>query len=54
MVRPIKEAHICVSFEEVTVHASHKVLIEFEDNILLIVGNPQAILNQQLRPHPIH
>ncbi len=40
--------------EEVTVHASDKVLIDVDDNILLIVGNSQRILEQQLQPHPIH
>jgi hypothetical protein len=28
--------------------------MEIDDNILLIAGNPQGILNQQLKPHPIH
>ncbi len=31
-----------------------KVLIEVDINIFLIVSNPQGILDQQLRPHPIH
>jgi hypothetical protein len=39
--------------EEVTVHSGHKVLMEV-DNILLIVGNPQGILDKQLRPCPNH
>jgi hypothetical protein len=29
-----------MSLEEVAVHAGCKVLIEVDDNILLIVGNP--------------
>jgi hypothetical protein len=28
-------------------------LMEFEDNILLIIGNPQGILDKQHRPEPI-
>jgi hypothetical protein len=31
---------------------NHKVLMEFDDNILLIVEDPQGILDQQLRPRP--
>jgi hypothetical protein len=31
----------------------HKVLMEVQDNILLIVGFPQGILLQQLGHHPI-
>jgi len=42
-----------MSLEEVTVRAGRKVLQEVDDNILLIVDNPQVILDQQLRPHPI-
>jgi hypothetical protein len=40
--------------EEVSVHAGHKVLVEVSDNILLIVFYPQGILDQKLRPRPIH
>jgi hypothetical protein len=36
------------------VHAGHNVLIEVNNNILLIVGDLQGILEQQLRPRPIH
>jgi hypothetical protein len=36
------------------VHAGNKVLIEVVDNILLIVGDPQGILEQHLRHYPIH
>ncbi len=43
---------ICLSLEDVTVHAGHKVLIK-ADYILAIVDNPQGILNQQLRSCPI-
>jgi hypothetical protein len=38
--------------EEVAVRAGHKVLMEVELNILLIAGDSQGILDQQLRPHP--
>jgi hypothetical protein len=31
-----------------------KVLMEVDDSILLIFGDPQGILVQQLRPRPIH
>jgi hypothetical protein len=37
--------------EEVAVPAGHTVLMESDDNILLIVGDPHGILDQQLRPH---
>jgi hypothetical protein len=39
--------------EEVTQHAGHDVLMEGFDNILFIVGDPQGIISQQLRTHPI-
>jgi hypothetical protein len=39
--------------EEVDVHAGHKALMEVDDSILLIVGNPQGILDQLQRPIPI-
>jgi hypothetical protein len=39
--------------EEVAVRADHKVLIEVDDNIVLIVGDPQGILGQQLWPRSI-
>jgi hypothetical protein len=39
--------------EEVTVNASHEVLMEVDDNMSLIVGDPQGILDQQLRPIPL-
>ncbi len=35
-------------------HAGHEVLMEVDDNIVLIVGDQQGILDQQLRPHIIH
>ncbi len=39
MVMPIDEAPICLSVEEVAVHAGNKVLMEIETSAL-IVGNP--------------
>jgi hypothetical protein len=39
--------------KEVAVHEGHKVLMEVDDNISLIVGNLQGILDQQLKPRPI-
>jgi hypothetical protein len=39
---------------EVGMDAGNKVLIDVDDNTLLAVGNPQLILDQQLKPHPIH
>jgi hypothetical protein len=36
------------------VHAGHEVLMEIDNSILLIVGDAQGILDQQLRPHPIY
>jgi hypothetical protein len=53
MVRSKDKAPICLPLEEVTVRASHKVLLEVDDNISLIVGNRQGISDQQLRPRPI-
>ncbi len=35
-------------------HAGHKALVEVDDNILLIVDDPQGILDQKLRPRPIN
>jgi hypothetical protein len=50
MFRPIELAPICLSFEGVAVHARIKVLMEFEENILLIAENSQGILIEHLRP----
>ncbi len=41
-----------MSLEEVAVLAGHKVLIEADNDILLIVGDPQRILDHHLWPHP--
>jgi hypothetical protein len=38
---------------DVAVHADHNVLVKSDDNILPISGDPQGILDQQLRPSPI-
>ncbi len=43
-----------MSLEEVAVCAGHKVLAEDDDNIVPIVGDPQGILDQQLKPHTIN
>jgi len=50
MVRPI-EYHL--PYEEVKVYARCEVLVAVDDNILLITGDPQGILDQQLRPRLI-
>jgi hypothetical protein len=39
--------------KEAVVHAGHKVLMEVDDNILLIVGDPKGVLGKQLRSQPI-
>jgi hypothetical protein len=54
MVRPIKYAPIRPSLEEVAVHAGHEVLMEVNDNISLITGDPQGILDQHLWPNLIN
>ncbi len=53
-VTPIEEAPICLSLEDVTEGAVHKVLMVVGDNILLIVVNPQRILDWQFRRRQIH
>jgi hypothetical protein len=40
--------------EEVAVRAGHEVLMDVKNNCALIVGDPQGILNYQLKYHPIH
>jgi hypothetical protein len=54
MFRLIEYTHLCLSWKEGAVHAGHKVLVDVDGNILLTVGDPEVILDQQLRPHPIH
>ncbi len=34
--------------------AGHYVLVDVGDNSPLIVGKPQGMLGQQLKPHPAH
>jgi hypothetical protein len=41
-------APICLCLKEITVGAGHKVLVEVDDNSVLIVGDLQGILGQQL------
>ncbi len=43
-----------LSFKEVTVCAGHEVLVEVVYNSAMIVGKPQVILGQQLRPHSMY
>jgi hypothetical protein len=43
-----------MSLEEAAVHAGLEVLMEVDDNSSQIVGDPHGILDQQLRPHPVH
>ncbi len=45
MLRPIEYASICLSLEEVILHAGHEALMEANDKILLITGNPWGILD---------
>jgi hypothetical protein len=41
--------------EDVVVDTDHyEVLMEVDDSILMIVDDPQRILDQQLGPRPIH
>ncbi len=42
-----------MSLEEVSMHASHEVLMEAYYNAL-IIGDPQGILDQQHKPRLIH
>ncbi len=39
---------------EAAVCGDHKVLMEVDNNILLVVVHPHGIICQQLRPRPIH
>ncbi len=54
MGRPIEYSPIRPSLEQVAVRAGRKVLVEFDDNFLLIVGALQGMLDEHLRPHMIH
>ena len=46
MARPIEKASTCLSLAEVALKPAHKVLMEVDDNISLIVGDPLWILDQ--------
>jgi hypothetical protein len=50
--RPIDLARSCMSLEEVTVHACHKVLMDVDDNSVPIDCYLLGILGRQPRPHP--
>ncbi len=54
LFRTIEKAPMCVPLEEVAVWAGRKVLMEVDNSIPLIVGDSQGILDQLLRPHPLH
>ncbi len=54
MAKSVDWVPIRLSLEEVTMRASHKVLVEVDDNQQLIIGDQQGILVQQLKTHPIH
>jgi hypothetical protein len=54
MVKPIDLAPLHLPMKDAAVCADHKVLVEVYNNSALIVGDPQGILGQQLRPHPIY
>jgi hypothetical protein len=43
-----------LSLEDVNGCAVYKVLMDVDHKSALIVGNPQGILGNQLRPHTIH
>jgi hypothetical protein len=47
MVRPIEQVPICLSLEEVTVHAGNQGLMKIDKCLL------KGILDRQLRPNPI-
>jgi hypothetical protein len=40
--------------EEVARGAGHEVLMDVDNSSAHVVGDPQRILGQQLRPHPFH
>ncbi len=52
MVRPV-ESPIHLSSADAVLHAGLEVLIGVDNYISMNVGGP-GILDQQLRPHPIH
>jgi hypothetical protein len=54
MVKPIDLAPLHLPMKDAAVCADHKVLVKVYNNTALIVGNPQGILGQQLRLHPMY
>ncbi len=42
------------SLEEVTLRAGHKVFMEVDDDVALIILIHKGILAQHFKPHPIH
>jgi hypothetical protein len=53
MVWSIDYVPICLSLEQVAMRAGNEVWMEISNNSALIVGDPQLILGQQLRPRLI-
>ncbi len=53
MVRPIDKAPVYLPLEEVAVCVGRNILVEVVGKSVLIVGNPQRILDWQVRPYPI-
>jgi hypothetical protein len=45
---------ICLSLEEVSVHADHKVSVEVDDTSALIFCDLPGILGQHFMPHLWH
>jgi hypothetical protein len=54
MVRPIEKSTFYLSLKEVAVQAGLELLMVVDDKIAPIVSASQGILDQQLRPRPIH
>ncbi len=52
MVRPIDLAPICLSAEEVAMHASHKILKEVDNNSTVIVDDPLGIFRPMTQASP--
>jgi hypothetical protein len=53
MFKPIVYATAHLSLEKAAVHADYEDSMEVDDNNVLVVGNPQGFLFQQLSLHPI-
>jgi len=51
-IRP--QDYIWLALEVVAVWASHNISMEVNDNSVLIVGDPQVILSEQLGDSPIY